>query len=191
MNIEIADRLQKLRKENGYSQEQLAEALGISRQAVSKWERAESSPDTDNLICLAKLYKISLDELLHTDETVDEFKEDNILKEEIKDKSKPIILSIIDSVTPIFIAALYLVLGLVFDLWHPGWILFLFIPVIITFCEAIYKKDGEIFVYPVLVTIVYLFFSFMYNLWHILWILYLTVPIYYIIFGTIKNKNKK
>lgn len=75
MNIEIANRLQKLRKEKGYSQEQLADALGISRQAVSKWERAESSPDTDNLICLAKLYGISLDELLSTDQSIEEIKQ--------------------------------------------------------------------------------------------------------------------
>lgn len=76
MNIEIANRLQKLRKEKGYSQEQLADALGISRQAVSKWERAESSPDTDNLICLAKLYGISLDELLSTDQSIEEIKKE-------------------------------------------------------------------------------------------------------------------
>ena len=64
MNIEIANRLIKLRKEKGYSQESLAEALGISRQAVSKWERAESSPDTDNLILLARLYGVLRDRLL-------------------------------------------------------------------------------------------------------------------------------
>lgn len=64
MNIEIANKLLQLRKEKGLSQEQLASQLGISRQAVSKWERAEASPDTDNLIALAKLYDISLDELL-------------------------------------------------------------------------------------------------------------------------------
>ncbi|MBP2656034.1 MAG: hypothetical protein H6Q73_3603, partial [Firmicutes bacterium] len=64
MNIEIANRLVNLRKNSGLSQEALAEKLGISRQAVSKWERAEASPDTDNLILLAKIYKISLDELL-------------------------------------------------------------------------------------------------------------------------------
>ena len=68
MTIEIADRLIKLRKNHGYSQEELADKLGLSRQAVSKWERAEASPDTDNLICLAKLYDVSLDELLSTDE---------------------------------------------------------------------------------------------------------------------------
>lgn len=64
MNLEIARRLQQLRKQYGYSQEGLAEKLGLSRQAVSKWERAESSPDTDNLIELARLYSVSLDELL-------------------------------------------------------------------------------------------------------------------------------
>ena len=70
MNLEIASRLVALRKENNLSQEALAEKLGISRQAVSKWERAEASPDTDNLIALAKLYHVSLDELLkiHEDE---------------------------------------------------------------------------------------------------------------------------
>ena len=64
MNLEIANRLVALRKDNQLSQEALAEKLGISRQAVSKWERAEASPDTDNLIALAKLYHVSLDELL-------------------------------------------------------------------------------------------------------------------------------
>lgn len=64
MDITTGARLASLRKENGYSQETLAEKLNISRQAVSKWERGESSPDTDNLILLASLYSMSLDELL-------------------------------------------------------------------------------------------------------------------------------
>jgi len=67
MNIQTANKLLSLRKENGLSQEDLAEKLGISRQAVSKWERGEASPDTDNLIQLANLYRISLDELLDID----------------------------------------------------------------------------------------------------------------------------
>ena len=68
MNLEIATRIVGLRKANKLSQEALAEKLGISRQAVSKWERAEASPDTDNLIALAKLYHVSLDELLKINE---------------------------------------------------------------------------------------------------------------------------
>ena len=64
MNLETAKRLLKYRKLHNLSQEKLAEQIGVSRQAVSKWERGEASPDTDNLIALSKLYKISLDELV-------------------------------------------------------------------------------------------------------------------------------
>lgn len=86
MNIEIADRLVKLRKKHGLSQEELADKLGISRQAVSKWERAESSPDTDNLICLAKLYGVSLDELLDCDRDIDDIADEKRRDSEEKKK---------------------------------------------------------------------------------------------------------
>ena len=88
MTIEIADRLIKLRKKYGYSQEELADKLGLSRQAVSKWERAEASPDTDNLICLAKLYGVSLDELLNTDDDLETIVEEQVKKEEPKEDKK-------------------------------------------------------------------------------------------------------
>ena len=64
MNIETANRLLQYRKKMNLSQEELAAKIGVSRQAVSKWERAEASPDTDNLILLADIYGVSLDELL-------------------------------------------------------------------------------------------------------------------------------
>jgi len=64
MNIETANRLYQYRKQMGISQEELAEKIGVSRQAVSKWERAEASPDTDNLIELSKIYGVSLDEMM-------------------------------------------------------------------------------------------------------------------------------
>lgn len=66
MNVEIAQRLADMRREKGYSQEVLAAKLGLSRQAVSKWERGESQPDTSNLIALADLYGVTLDELVRT-----------------------------------------------------------------------------------------------------------------------------
>lgn len=68
MNIETAKRLYEYRKAHGYSQEELAAKIGVSRQAISKWERSESSPDTDNLIALAQLYGVSLDTLLMGEE---------------------------------------------------------------------------------------------------------------------------
>ena len=68
MNIETAKRLYEYRKAHGYSQEELAAKIGVSRQAISKWERSESSPDTDNLIALPQLYGVSLDTLLMGEE---------------------------------------------------------------------------------------------------------------------------
>lgn len=88
MNIEIANRLVELRKKSGLSQEELADKLGLSRQAVSKWERAEASPDTDNLICLAKLYNVSLDDLLKTDTPVDDLIRDQKEKTEEEKEAK-------------------------------------------------------------------------------------------------------
>lgn len=79
MTLRIANKLYELRKQNKMSQEELAEKLGVSRQAVSKWERAEASPTTDSLILLAQLYNISLDELLeiNTANTYSDNSDDN------------------------------------------------------------------------------------------------------------------
>ncbi len=70
----LADKIIDLRKKNGWSQEELAEKLGVSRQAVSKWENGTSDPSTSNLCALAKLYGIPVEELLH--ETQEEKSED-------------------------------------------------------------------------------------------------------------------
>ena len=65
---QIAERLVELRKESGLSQEQLAERLYVSRQAVGKWERAEGLPDIENLLLLSRLYGVSMDSLLNPDD---------------------------------------------------------------------------------------------------------------------------
>lgn len=60
----FGEKLQKLRKAQGLSQEQLAVQLGLSRQAVSKWELNEATPDTDNVVRLARMFAVSTDYLL-------------------------------------------------------------------------------------------------------------------------------
>ena len=64
MNVETAQRLADLRRSKGLSQEGLARKLGLSRQAVSKWETGAADPSTANLLALAKLYGVSAEELL-------------------------------------------------------------------------------------------------------------------------------
>ena len=61
------EKLQILRKEMKLSQEQLADKLNVSRQAVSKWESGASYPEMDKLIALCKLFKCSIDDLTNTD----------------------------------------------------------------------------------------------------------------------------
>lgn len=63
----FSDKLQKLRRREGLSQEALAEALGVTRQAVSKWETGESIPDAARLIALSERFAVSIDILLKDD----------------------------------------------------------------------------------------------------------------------------
>jgi len=207
MNIEIANRLFELRKKNGLSQEELAEKIGVSRQAVSKWERAESSPDTDNLIQLAQLYQMSLDELLFTTEPVgrnDAMQAGQIpasgdgihiadkdgtelhidrtgLRINVKEESNehkdafPIV--------PIVVVAIYLVMGFVFSLWHPGWLVFFAIPIFYEFV-AMSSAEGprskaNLFPMAPICVAVFLLLGFLCDLWHPAWIVFLLIPIYH------------
>lgn len=56
--------LKLFRKQHGFTQEQIAEKLGVSRQAVAKWERGDCLPDIDNVIALADIYEITVDSLV-------------------------------------------------------------------------------------------------------------------------------
>ena len=60
----LAEKLKSIRKQAGMSQEQLAEKLGVSRQAVTKWETDAGIPDIENVIAISALFDISIDELL-------------------------------------------------------------------------------------------------------------------------------
>ena len=62
--MELGERLYQLRRERRMSQEALADALGVSRQSVSKWENGASTPDLDKLVRLGELFGLSLDELV-------------------------------------------------------------------------------------------------------------------------------
>lgn len=67
--MKFCEKLQKLRKEKGYSQEQLADLLDISRQSVSKWESGTTYPEMDKLLSLCKIFNVSLDDLTNDDIT--------------------------------------------------------------------------------------------------------------------------
>ena len=62
--MSIAERILTLRKSKGMSQEQLAEAVGVSRQAVTKWESEQASPDPEKIITLSEVFGVTTDYLL-------------------------------------------------------------------------------------------------------------------------------
>lgn len=64
IKMNLGEKIAKLRKENQYTQEQLAEKMKVSRQTISKWENALTYPETDKLIQLSQLFHCSLDYLL-------------------------------------------------------------------------------------------------------------------------------
>ena len=62
--MNISERLSVLRRGRGWSQEALAEKLGVSRQAVSQWESAQAVPELENLVAVADLFRVTLDDLV-------------------------------------------------------------------------------------------------------------------------------
>lgn len=182
MTLETANRLVQLRKDYGLSQEELAERLGVSRQAVSKWERAESSPDTDNLIALASLYNISLDELvrgtaspLEPGNADDPLPEGSYFEHKAAQAEKAREHQRHAFPYPVFVAIAYVVLGACFNLWHPGWLLFLTIP--LYYLPASQRSPLKLLGNPVMITIIYLLLGFWCNLWHPGWVVFLLIPV--------------
>ena len=74
--MKFGENLQKLRKEQGISQEQLAEKLGVTRQSVSKWESGSSYPEMDKIVALCNLFHCDLDVLINKDVTEERQRKD-------------------------------------------------------------------------------------------------------------------
>ncbi|HFK1683818.1 TPA: helix-turn-helix domain-containing protein [Bacillus tropicus] len=62
--MSLGEQLKKLRESKGFSQEDVAKKIGVTRQAVYKWGNDKSYPDIDNLILLSEMYNVTLDELI-------------------------------------------------------------------------------------------------------------------------------
>ena len=136
MNVSIANKLVNLRKSFGLSQEDLAAKIGVSRQAVSKWERAESSPDTDNLLALSRIYKVSIDELLDTDIEIEQRELEDIKTNKKSEKLQDAWAA----VGSILCVIVFLYTGLVHRAWAINWLIFLLVPVF-WYIPQLFKKQ--------------------------------------------------
>lgn len=188
MSIQLGIKLADLRKRNGYSQEALAEKMGVSRQAVSKWERGDSTPDTDTLIELARLYSVSLDALVGNEsaETPKAAETEKKAKKQ-KEKKPPLYPGLTKKLLlfpfPIIIAALYIFLGFTIHLWHPTWLIFLTIPAYYHFAIGALArtKKGLLLGIPVIegALFVFLVLGLFLNAWKWAWIFFIVALCYY------------
>lgn len=96
----LAEKIIQLRKQNGWSQEELAENLGISRQSVSKWESGASIPDIERIIKMSELFGVSTDYLIKDEleevsfsESKDKYEEDNVKSVSVEDANSYIDVS--------------------------------------------------------------------------------------------------
>src|SRR5699024_9992649 len=88
MNVILADKIIELRKKNGWSQEQLAQKLNVTRQSISKWEGAQSVPDLQKIILLSEIFGVTTDYLIK-----DEIEEEEFLNEDVDLKVRKVTLT--------------------------------------------------------------------------------------------------
>lgn len=103
----FGEKLSKMRKEYNYTQEQLADILGVSRQSVSKWESEITYPETDKLIEIGKLFDCSMDYLLKENITEKSGAIANVFTEKVMtDKNKIKLKKVLKIIGIILVAAL-------------------------------------------------------------------------------------
>ncbi|MEG1613083.1 MAG: helix-turn-helix transcriptional regulator [Clostridia bacterium] len=209
MDMKISNRLFELRRKMGLSQEELSEKLMVSRQAVSKWERGEASPDTDNLIALAKLYGISVDELLLYEPTSKTYatetaKEADVISDsnDVSDNEKSCADDSNENKQDDF-SRNNKYKSYVFSFRHDRDKTHQYH----TDCSYAPNSKNEpqeyegvktsplfnafrAFPYPILCVICYLLIGFLGNNWHPSWIIFLTILPYYMIIETIASNGK-
>lgn len=189
MNYDFAERLIDLRRQHDLSQEDLAKDLGVSRQAISKWERAESTPDVTNLVALANLYKISLDELVHGENPVSlnsEASEPTTSESSEPQTSEPTTPPAAESADTDTLPAPEADAKVSSPPPPPDDAIPVQPSAQAPTPQQTKKRDPlYTFPYPVLIVMIYLFLGFCFGLWHPGWILFFTIPFYYWIVSVI------
>ena len=111
--MELSEKLQELRKEKGLTQEELAEALFVSRTAISKWESGRGVPNIESLKAISKFFSVSIDELLSGEEILKIADEDNKQKEK---HTSDLVFGLIDCSLIMFLFLLFFSLHCLFNI---------------------------------------------------------------------------
>ena len=168
----LGNKLYELRKKAGLSQEELAEKLSVSRQAVSKWECGESLPDTEKLIAISKFYSVSLDELVGNELAKSEPVQETAIQEEpTQTPNEEQGETVEEIIEPTFEEEEE---GDEEGAWKN-------------------KSVGARILYalplPIIVTIAFLLWGFIWDGWDVGWTLYLLIPIYHSLIDCVRQRR--
>ncbi len=226
MDNSFGEFLYELRKEKGLTQAALAESLGVTNKAVSKWETGEAMPETALLLPISEIFGVTVDELLSGKRKGEESKSEEEKAEKAetieaqlfkrgKDEPETPLEKVSGAVCAILVfigCAVYVILGIVANLWHPYWVI---IPVcalacgivgiIFDFCNREKKAKqiaegknpiigGICGIVMLSCIIAYLLVGALANLWHPCWAIVVGGVVVDGILGTVGNiktaKNK-
>ena len=196
----LPERLMKLRKAAGLSQEEVAEKLELTRQTVSKWETGQSSPDLDKVLPLCDLYHITPDELLHDggSDEADELKakKDAARAEELLEKSvaKKKLIGILSGIMLYVLGIVFIMVAIPAFGFNPViatgifLIMLAFATLMIIYSALMYRKkrdkkkkltkEAQLYksidcILGLITLTAYLLISFMTMAWHITWIMWI------------------
>lgn len=146
---EFGNYLYTLRKSKGMTQQEIADKLGVTNKAVSKWETGEAFPETAQLVPLADIFGVTVDDLLRgkagtlyeTKQTTESLHEPQESSHTDKKKKYRSIGKLINKIMFLSSTAIYILLGFVWGLWHPGWVIFPLCTILCAIISAIFNKE--------------------------------------------------
>lgn len=193
-----------LRKKKGMTQEELAECMYVSRQTVSRWETDSVYPDVETVIKLCEVLECDMETLVRGDASKEKENEPAPVQEqeqqpEVKmvPRRNAVLKAVTDMLFPLVTVA-YLIMGFVWDLWHPGWLIFVAAAVLSPLLSAINrpklrpKLKGSHFgpavdwdrinaAFCAIVFLVaipaYLVMGFLWDLWHPGWLIFVAATV--------------
>lgn len=193
-----------LRKKQGITQEELAERMYVSRQTISRWETDSVYPDVETVIKLCEILECDMETLVRGDASAEK---EPAPRHEQEHEDKPVVelelrrstvLKVVTDMLFPIVTLVYLVIGFVWDLWHPGWLIFVAAAVLSPLLSAINrpklrpKVKGSHFgpavdwdrinaalcaIVFLVAILAYLVMGFLWNLWHPGWLIFVAATV--------------
>jgi len=189
--LTIGEKVQALRKQRNISQEQLAESMNITRQAVSKWELGESTPDVENIIRLSQVLGVSTDYLLvdSIQASQGQIAVDTFFEEYEENDGPSFTINFAGGIYPIA-TLVYLFIGFYWGYWHPGWLVFIGAWIVEEI--IVFAKTGKfhISIYGIAAA-VFLVAGFVFGHWSYTWMVFVLAWVFDTMIVRNKPKKKK